>query len=141
MIPRGKNKLYSLCGERIPQILVFSLLVMDHPTQWHTQGGFGGLKPLSFQTKLAFLSEVSKLCKCSMCCYFNTAVTKFADIMLKPNQLVGVVVRDIIIHAGRSETWRDASSPLAIFKHDFDECSFSLISNLFDNNKSYALQL
>ena len=56
-------------------------------------------------------------------------------IMLKPNRLVGVVVRDITIRAGR----RDASSIPAIFKHVFDEYSFFIISNLFDNNKPYAL--
>ena len=32
-----------------------------------------------------------------------------------------------------------ASSPPAIFKHDFDECNFSIISNLFDKNKPYVL--
>ena len=29
--------------------------------------------------------------------------------------------------------------PPAIFKHVFDEYNFSIISNLFDNNKAYAL--
>ena len=61
--------------------------------------------------------------------------------MLKPNRLVGVVVRDIVIRAGRGGSKRDvgnASSPPAIFKHVFDEYSFSIISNIFDN-KPYAL--
>ena len=33
----------------------------------------------------------------------------------------------------------DASPPPTIFKHVFDEYNFSIISNLFDNNKPYAL--
>ena len=32
----------------------------------------------------------------------------------------------------------DASLLPAIFKHVFDEYNFCIISNLFDNNKSYA---
>ena len=32
-----------------------------------------------------------------------------------------------------------ASPPPAIFKHAFDEYNFSIISNLFDDNKPYAL--
>ena len=50
-----------------------------------------------------FENEVSKLCKCSTgtCCYFKTAVTEFAS---HPNQLVGVVVRDIVISAGRDRS-------------------------------------
>ena len=62
--------------------------------------------------------------------------------MLKPNRLVGVLVRDIVIRAGRGGSKRDvgdASSLPAIFKHVFDEYSFSAISNLCDNNKPYAL--
>ena len=31
-------------------------------------------------------------------------------------------------------------SPLAIFKHVFDEYKFFIISNFFDNNKPYALR-
>ena len=56
--------------------------------------------------------------------------------MLKPNRLVAVVVRDIVIRAGRGRSRRDvgdASSPPAIFKHVFDEYSFSIISNVFEN--------
>ena len=62
--------------------------------------------------------------------------------MLKPNRLVGVVLRDMVIRAGRGGSRRDvgdAFSPPAIFKHVFDEYSFSIISNLFDNNKPYTL--
>ena len=57
--------------------------------------------------------------------------------MLKPSRLIGVV-RDIVIRAGRGESKRDVEdsfSPPAIFKHVFDEYSFSIISNLSDNNK------
>ena len=60
----------------------------------------------------------------------------------KPNWLVGVVARDIVIREGRVGFRRDvgdASHPPTIFKHVFDEYSSSIISNLFDNNKSYAL--
>ena len=59
-----------------------------------------------------------------------------SHIMLKPNPLVGVVVRDIVIRASRGGSRRDVgdtSSPPAIFKHVFDEYSLSIISNLFDN--------
>ena len=53
--------------------------------------------------------------------------------MLKPNRLVGVVGRDIVIGAGRGGSRRDVrdtSTPPAIFKHVFDEYSFSIILNL-----------
>ena len=62
-------------------------------------------------------------------------------IMLKPNRLVGVVGRDIVIGAGRggSRGGRHIPPP-AIFKHDFDKYSFFIISNLFDNTKPYALR-
>ena len=33
----------------------------------------------------------------------------------------------------------DAFPPPAVFNNIFDECSFSIISNFFDNNDSYAL--
>ena len=59
--------------------------------------------------------------------------------MLKPNRLVGVVVRDIVIRAGRGGSRRnvgDVYPPPAIFKYVFDEYSFSMISNLYRNNKS-----
>ena len=62
--------------------------------------------------------------------------------MLKVKRLVGVAVRDIVIRAGRGGSRRDvgdASSPPAIFKHVFDEYSFSIILNLFDDNKPDAL--
>ena len=62
--------------------------------------------------------------------------------MLKQNQLVGVATRDIVIRAGRGGSRGnvgDASSPPAIFTDVFDGYSFSIISNLFDNNKPYAL--
>ena len=58
--------------------------------------------------------------------------------MLKPNRLVGVGVKNIVIRAGKGRSKRDvgdASSPPVIFKRVFDEYSFSIISNLFDNNK------
>ena len=60
----------------------------------------------------------------------------------KPNWLLGVVARDIVIREGRVGFRRDvgdASHPPTIFKHVFAEYSSSIISNLFDNNKSYAL--
>ena len=62
--------------------------------------------------------------------------------MLKPNQLVGVAVRDIVIRAGRGGSrWNvgDAFSLPVIFIHVSDEYSFSITWNLFDNNKPYAL--
>ena len=71
---------------------------------------------------------------CSTCCYFETAVTKFA------HQLVGVVVRDIVISA-KCEQGRiqkdvgNAFPPPANFKHVFDEYNFFIISNLFDYYK------
>ena len=62
--------------------------------------------------------------------------------VLKSNQPVGVVVRDIVIRAVRGGSRGDvgnASSLLANFNDVFDEHSFSIISNLFDNNKPDAL--
>ena len=80
--------------------------------------GVLGVEIPSFETELLFF-EVFKLCKCSTC---------------KPNRLVGVVVRDIVISAGRGVEG-DAPPPLAIFKHIFDQYNFSIISSSFNNNK------
>ena len=67
-------------------------------------------------------------------------MTKFASH--HTDRLIGVVVKDIVIGAGRGGSRGDVGgahpSP-SIFKHVLDECSFSVILNLFDNNKSYAL--
>ena len=65
-------------------------------------------------------------------------MTKFAPHNTKANQLAGIVVRDVVISADRGEFREDAPPP-AIFKHVFDECSFSIILNLFDDNKPDAL--
>ena len=79
--------------------------------------------------------------KCLNCASVVHAVTltqlseNLSHIILKPNRLVGIVVRDIVISTGRD----GCISPSAIFKHVFDEYSFSIIMNLFDNNKPYAL--
>ena len=69
-------------------------------------------------------------------------MTKFAAYHAEAKSAVDVVVRDIVIRAGRGGfrgDVGDASSPPAIFKHFFDEYSFSIISNLFDKNKPYTL--
>ena len=50
-----------------------------------------------FETQL----EVPKLCKCSTCCYFNTAVTEFAPHHTEAKTAGWRVVRDIVISAGR----------------------------------------
>ena len=69
--------------------------------------------------------------KCSTCCYF----------ILKPNRLVDVVVRDVVVSGSKSESRGDVGvhPPPAIFMHVFDEYNFSIISNLFNNNKPQAL--
>ena len=56
---------------------------------------------------------------------YQTTVTELAPyIILKPNRLVGVVVKDVVITAGRGGSrggmWGMHSLP-AIFKHVFDE--------------------
>ena len=69
-------------------------------------------------------------------------MTEFAPHHIEPKRLVGVVVRDIVISSNRGGSRGgvgDASPPPAIFKHAFDEYNFSIISNLFDNSKPYAL--
>ena len=61
-------------------------------------------------------------------------------IILKPNQLVGTVVRDIVISVGRGgskEGMWEMYPPTAIIKHVFEECNFSIMSNLFNNNKFF----
>ena len=60
-------------------------------------------------------------------------------IILKPNQLVGVVVREIVINAGKGR-FRGGMHPPppAILKHVFDEYNFSIYLNLFNNNEPHA---
>ena len=62
-------------------------------------------------------------------------------IIPKPNWLVGVVVRDIVISAGMGGSRGDAPPYKPFSNIFFDEYSFSIISNFFDNNKPYALRL
>ena len=70
----------------------------------------------------------------------HTALTEFARIILKPNCLVGVVVRDIVISAEMGGSRGNAPHPHQPFSNMFfDKYSFFIISNLFDNNKPYAL--
>ena len=71
--------------------------------------------------------------------YSLTRIPVHDTIATKSNRLVSVVVRDIGISAGMGESRGGAFPPPAIFKHVFDEYSFSSISNLFDTNKPYAL--
>ena len=76
----------------------------------------GGVDP-----PFCFYSEVSKLCKCSTCCYFQTALTEFAPhhTVLKPNRLVGVVVRDSVISASMGGSRGDAPPPHQPFSNMF----------------------
>ena len=62
--------------------------------------------------------------------------------MLKPNRLVGVVVRDMVMSGGKGGSRGGCGvciPPPAIFKHVFNEHNISIILNLFDNNKTDAL--
>ena len=61
-----------------------------------------------------FKVKCSKLCKCSTgtCCYFKTAVTEFASHHTEAKAAGLVVVRDIVISAGKGgsrESVGDAS--------------------------------
>ena len=80
--------------------------------------------------------------KCPNCASAVRAVVStelcqnLSHIILKPNRSAGVVLRDIVICVGRG----GCIPPPGIFKHVFDEYNFSIILNLFDNNKPYAKQ-
>ena len=58
-------------------------------------------------------------------------MTELPHIILKPNQLVGIVVRDIVMKAGRggSRGCGGCIPPPAILKHVFDLYNFFTISN------------
>ena len=81
--------------------------------------------------------------KCSPCASAVRAVIStqlcqnLSHIILKPNRLVGVV------DSGKRHWYQCGQgwmyTPPTIFKHVFDEYNFSIISNLFDNNKPYTL--
>ena len=71
---------------------------------------------------------------------FKTALTEFNPHYTEAKSAVGVVVRDIVIIASRGGSRGDVLPLPAIFKNAFDEYNFSVISNLFDNSKPYALR-
>ena len=104
-------------------------------------GGRG--RPPHFETDPLFQNEVSKLCKNSTCCYFKTAVTKFAPHHTEVKSAGWCSGKRHCYQCGQGRMQEGGCegciSPPAILKHVFDEYNFSTISNLFDNNKPYAL--
>ena len=67
-------------------------------------------------------------------------MTEFAlHIEPKSARLVGAVVRDIVISVGMDRSRGDAPPHQPFSNMFFDEYSFFIISNLFDNNKPYTL--
>ena len=85
---------------------------------------------------------MSKLCKCITCCYFKTAVTEFAAHHAEAKSAGWCSGKKHCYPCGQGGFRRDvgdASSLPAIFKHVFDEYSFFIISNFFDNNKPSTL--
>ena len=87
---------------------------------------------------------MSKLCKCSTCCYFKTAVTEFAPHHTEAKSAGWCSGKRHCYQCGQGRGGSRGRCggcipPPAIFKHVFDKCSFSITSNLFDNNKPYAL--
>ena len=87
---------------------------------------------------------MSTLCKCSTCCYFKTAVTKFA-LHHTEAKLAGWCNGETHCYqcgqSGFKGRCEKCISPPAIFEHVFNEYSFSIISNLLNNNKPYALSM
>ena len=86
---------------------------------------------------------MSKLCKCSTCCYLKTAETEFASHHTEVKSADWCSGKRHRYSCGQGQIQegcgRCIPPPPAIFKHGFGEYSFSIISNLFDNNKPYAL--
>ena len=84
------------------------------------------------------------LCKCSACCYCKTAVTKFAPHHTE-DKSAGWCSGKRHCYQCRQRRIQGGCvgciSPPAIFKHVFDEFNFFIISNLFNNNKPYALSM
>ena len=106
---------------------------MAHP------GGVRGSNPFPplLKPNPCFYSEVSKLCKCSTCCYFKTAVTKFASyIEAKPDGWSSGKRHCYQCRQGRIQ--ERMHSPPAILKHVFDRYDLSIISNVFSNSMPHA---
>ena len=98
-------------------------------------GGMRGRAPPLLKPNFCFKSEVSKLCKCSTCCYFNTAASKFVPHHTE--------VKSAGWYSGKRHCYQYGQGrmypPPAIFNHVFDEYNFSIILNLFDDNKPHTL--
>ena len=82
------------------------------------EGRLAGRNPL-LKPNPCFKNEESKLCKCSTCCYFKTAVTEFAPHHTEAKSAGWCSGKRHVISAGMGGSRGDAPSPPAIFKHVF----------------------
>ena len=100
------------------------------------KGGWGVKPPLGNQT-LVFKVKCPNCASAVRAVILKQLRQNLPHIILKPNRLFGVVVRDIVIGAGRGRCG-GCIPPPSILKHVFDEYNFSIILNLYDNNKPYT---
>ena len=84
----------------------------------------------------ASLAETIQICADSLYNDFLSLMGKLMQNVSFVNHFVNTVMYQGRIQGGM---WGMHPPPSAIFKHVFDEYNFSIISNLFDNNKPYAL--
>ena len=109
-------------------------------TQWCTQkGGWGVETTLFWNRTLVFKVKCPNYASAVRAVISKQLWQNLPHIILKPNRLVGVVVRDVVISAGMDGSRGDAPPYQPFSNIFFDEYSFSIISNLFDDNMLYAL--